>query len=232
MSALRHRVYFVSGIDTDAGKTVATGLMLRHLVRAGVSCTSVKLVQTGCRGAVAEDVLEHRRLAGLGSLPEDVAGLTSPQVFAFPASPPLSARLEGRVVDVRHIEECVAKCAAARDTVLAEGAGGLLAPVADDLSGADLAAQNGWPLILATSGRLGSLNHTLLSIEAALARGLRIAGLAFGTSAGEDPRIAADTEREILRCAAQAGISLPVVHIPRLAPNAPPPDIDFGEFFA
>ena len=101
-------VYFISGIDTDAGKTVATGAMLRWLLARGVDATSMKLVQTGCDGA-AEDLVAHRAAAGLGETADDREGLTAPQIFSFPSSPVLAARLEGREVDVEKIAACAAE---------------------------------------------------------------------------------------------------------------------------
>lgn len=88
----------VSGIDTDIGKSVATGLMARSLSLLGYSVITQKLVQTGCRG-VAEDILRHRQLMGVDLLPEDQSGLTCPYVFSKPCSPHLAAELEGTVID-------------------------------------------------------------------------------------------------------------------------------------
>ena len=87
-----HSVYFVSGIDTGVGKTVATGLMSRFLRARGVDHCTVKMVQTGCDG-FSEDLDAHRAIAGMPRLPEDEEGLTAPQIFRFPASAALAARL-------------------------------------------------------------------------------------------------------------------------------------------
>lgn len=192
------KVWFVSGIDTGIGKTVATGAMLRWLLGRGADATSMKLVQTGCDGA-AEDLAAHRAACGLGGTADDREGLTAPQIFKFPSSPVLSARLEGREVDVEKIASCAAELARRHDIVLAEGAGGMLVPMADGFFAADLAAREGWPLVLVTCGRLGSLNHTLLSLEAAKARGMAVAGVVFNEWPQADPEIAADTKAEILR---------------------------------
>ena len=138
------RVFFVSGIDTDVGKTVVTGLMARALVAAGIDAITVKMVQTGCEDA-SEDLTVHRSMCGLGLQPEDAAGFTAPQIFKFPSSPSLAARLEGRCVDLRRIEESVDECARRREVVLVEGAGGMLVPLSDDVLAADFAAARGWP---------------------------------------------------------------------------------------
>ena len=222
------RVYFVSGIDTGVGKTVATGLMARHLANRGIDAITVKMVQTGCDG-FSEDLGEHRRLCGVSQLPEDCEGLTSPQVFKFPASPLLAARLEGASVDLGLIRSSVAECARRRDVVLVEGAGGLLVPLAGDVMSADFAAGEKWPLVLVTCGRLGSLNHTLLSLEAAVSRGMRVAGVIYNWCPDADPTIDADTENEVRRGLRRLGFDAPVVRVPRLDGDIP--DVDFSEIF-
>ena len=222
------RVYFVSGIDTGVGKTVATGLMARHLANRGIDAITVKMVQTGCDG-FSEDLGEHRRLCGISQLPEDCEGLTSPQVFKFPASPLLAARLEGASVDLGLIRSSVAECARRRDVVLVEGAGGLLVPLAEGVMSADFAAGEKWPLVLVTCGRLGSLNHTLLSLEAAASRGMRVAGVVYNWCPDADPTIDADTENEVRRGLRRLGFDAPVVRVPRLDGDIP--DVDFSEIF-
>ena len=101
-----NKVYFVSGIDTGVGKTVATGLMARWLDAHGVDAITLKLVQTGNIG-FSEDIEEHRRICGGRRFPEDEEGLTAPQVFGFPSSPMLSASLEGKSVDLEAISRAV-----------------------------------------------------------------------------------------------------------------------------
>ncbi|MBU0959939.1 MAG: dethiobiotin synthase, partial [Proteobacteria bacterium] len=94
----------ISGIDTDIGKSVATGLMARSLSSSGYSVITQKLVQTGCHG-VAEDIQRHRQLMGIDLLPEDLNGLTCPYVFSKPCSPHLAAELEGTAVDPERIRK-------------------------------------------------------------------------------------------------------------------------------
>lgn len=224
------RVFFVSGIDTDVGKTVVTGLMAKWLAANGVDAATVKMVQTGCDG-FSEDLEAHRRMSGLGRLPEDDEGLTAPQVFKFPSSPSLAARLEGRSVDVERIASCVDECARRREVVLVEGAGGLLVPLSDDVLAADFAASRGWPLVLVTCGRLGSVNHTLLSLEAAKSRGMRVAGVVMNWHPAADPVIDADTEREICRALERMGLSSAFVRVPRDVAGEPLPIVDFSEIF-
>ena len=103
------KIYLVAGIDTGVGKTVATGQMARDLRSRGVDAITVKLVQTGNDG-YSEDIDAHRAIMGC-RFPEDDQGLTAPQIFKFPSSPELAARLEGKTVDLDRIRECVRLCA-------------------------------------------------------------------------------------------------------------------------
>ena len=173
-----HKIYFVSGIDTGIGKTMATGLMARCLSGAGHDVVTVKMVQTGNDG-FSEDVELHRAICGGNRLPEDEEGLSAPQIFRFPSSPLLAASLEGKKVDLDAIRHAVMRCAERREIVLVEGAGGLAVPLTEEVLSIDFAASCGWPLVLVTCGRLGSINHTLLSLEAAKARGMKVAGVVW-----------------------------------------------------
>ena len=224
------KVYFVSGIDTGIGKTVATGLMARSLRVRGVDAITVKMVQTGNDG-FSEDLDVHRALCGLGRLPEDEQGLTAPQIFRFPASPLLAARLEGRKVDLAKIASSVNSCAAAHELVLVESAGGLCVPLTDETLSVDFAAAQGWPLILVTCGRLGSLNHTILSLEAAKARGMKVAGVVYNWFPGADPQIDEDSFAETRRALSRMGLPSAIVRVPRVPHGGPYPDIDFLELF-
>lgn len=224
-------VYFVTGIDTGIGKTVATGLMARFLESRKADWITVKMVQTGNDG-FSEDLDAHRAMAGRGRFPEDGEGLTAPQIFRFPSSPLLAARLEGRSVDLGAIASAVAECARRRRVVLVEGAGGLDVPLTEDTLAADFAAGQGWPAILVTCGRLGSINHTLLSLEALRSRGIPLAGVVYNFQPGADPTIDRDTPEDIRRHLRRMGLPDRIVRVPRVDPAGPWPDIDFSPLFS
>ena len=225
------KVFFVSGIDTGIGKTMATGLMARSLAAAGRDVITVKLVQTGNDG-FSEDIDAHRAICGGVRFPEDGEGLTAPQIFKFPSSPLLAAALEGRTVDVEAISRAVRECAARHEIVLVESAGGLDVPLTDDLLSVDLAAREKWPLVLVSCGRLGSINHTLLSLEAAKARGMSVAGVVWNWCEGADPEIDADSLTTTRRALLRMGFPPVVVRVPRVDLAGSIPDIDFSELFA
>ena len=225
------RTYLITGIDTGIGKTVATGLMARSLMARGVDAITVKMVQTGNDG-FSEDLEAHRALAGGVRFPEDALGLTAPQTFKFPSSPLLAARLENRRVDLEKIAAAVEQCAKSHAIVLVESAGGLDVPLTEDVLTADFAAARSWPVILVTCGRLGAINHALLSIDAAKLRGIRIKGIVHNTRFSSDPRLDADAEDAIRRHLARSGMPAPFVRIPSVQDGQPPPDVDFSEIFA
>ncbi len=225
------RVYFVSGIDTGVGKTMATGLMARNLAASGRDVITVKMVQTGNEG-FSEDLAAHRAICGGVAFPEDSCGLTAPQIFRFPSSPMLAASLEGSSVDLDAIARAVGRCAEGHETVLVEGAGGLDVPLAEGVLSVDFAASRGWPLVLVACGRLGSINHTLLSLEAARSRGMKVAGVVWNWCEGADPVIDADAVETTRRYLARWGFPDVVVRVPRFSPEGPYPEVDFSEVFA
>ncbi|MBW6519534.1 MAG: dethiobiotin synthase [Desulfoarculaceae bacterium] len=187
-------VIAIIGIDTDIGKTVATGLLGRYLLGQGRRVITQKPVQTGCLG-LAEDVLVHRRLMGQELQPEDRQGLTCPYVFVKPCSPHLAASLAGQVIDPAVIRQATRTLASRYELVLLEGAGGLHVPLTEDFTFLDHLEQEGWPLIVVTSPRLGSINHTLSTLELARHRGLRVLGIIYNRYQESDPVIAADSAR-------------------------------------
>ena len=221
--------YFISGIDTGIGKTLVTGLLAMSLARRGVDVMTVKMVQTGCDG-FSEDRDVHREMMALagckGPFPEDEMGLTAPQIFSYPASAQFAASLEGRTVDIDRIVSCVREVASRREVTLVEGAGGLAVPLDDSTFAVDVASREGWPLVLVTSGRLGSINHTILSLEAALSRGMGIAAVVFNMSGGHDPAIAADAMAFTGRWLAGKSIHAPVVSIPHVEQGCMPAGIE------
>ncbi len=169
---MESNIYYVSGIDTDAGKTYCTGWLARQLRRAGLRVITQKLVQTGCADGHSEDIDVHRRLMGTGPMPEDSEGLTAPEVYSYPCSPHLAARIDHRPIDLEKIGRATDELARRYQVVLVECAGGLMVPLADRLLTIDYIAARRAPLVFVTSRRLGSISHTLLGLEAILKRNI------------------------------------------------------------
>jgi dethiobiotin synthetase len=197
-------VIAVTGIDTDIGKTVATGLLGRYLLEQGKRVITQKLVQTGCSG-IAEDILAHRRLMGQELQPEDHQGLTCTYVFANPCSPHLAASLAGCRIDPAVIRQATRTLAARYEIVLLEGAGGLLVPLTAELTFLDYLEQEGCPLIVVSTPRLGSINHTLSVLELARNRGLTVLGILYNRYQESDSVISEDSAQVFSRYLRQYG---------------------------
>lgn len=186
--------YFITGIDTDIGKTYATGVLAHHLLTCcGKSVITQKLIQTGVTSDIADDIITHRTLMGVDLYEVDKDGTTCPITLAKPASPHLSARLENRTIDVCQIDNATRLLERQFDTVLLEGAGGVLVPLTNHLLTLDYIKTHDYPVIVVTSARLGSINHTLLTLEAIHARGLRLFAVVFNHHFDTDGDISADT---------------------------------------
>ena len=168
---MKKNVFFVSGIDTDAGKSYATGFLAREWNKNGRRTITQKFIQTGNVGH-SEDINLHRQLMEIPFTEEDKEGLTMPEIFSYPASPLLASRLDKRPIDFDKIKRATETLSERYDTVLLEGAGGLMVPLTEELLTIDYIAREQYPLIFVTSGKLGSINHTLLSFEAIQKRGI------------------------------------------------------------
>lgn len=197
---MKQNVFFVSGIDTNIGKSYATAYLARLWNEQGRRTITQKFIQTGNPEGYSEDIELHRRLMGMDYLPEDEQGLTKPEIFSYPASPHLAAQIDHRAIDFDKIKRATDTLSRDYDAVLVEGAGGLMVPLTEDFLTIDYVRQEGYPLVFVTSGRLGSINHTLLSFEAIERRGIKLHTVMYNMfPEGEDKIIQEDTEGYIRR---------------------------------
>lgn len=185
-------VFFVSGIDTNIGKTVATGIIAASLAKAGKSVITQKMVQTGC-DEISEDIEMHRKLQGIPFTTDDNDGTTCPYIFTYPCSPHMAAEKDGRTINLQVITEATRRLQQKYEIVLLEGAGGLMVPLNHHLTTIDYIKQSGYPLLLVTSGRLGSISHTLLNLYVCRQYGIEVKALVFNESPAEDALITANT---------------------------------------
>lgn len=186
-------VIFISGIDTDAGKTYATAWLANRLMSQGGKVITQKFIQTGNDG-YSEDIVKHRQLMGTGMFPEDKDFTTAPIIFTYPASAQLAARIDGKEIDLNLIRRSTETLASRYDHVLIEGAGGLMVPITDDYFTIDYITDEHLPLALVTNGSLGSINHTILSLEAVKNRGIELRYLLYNTFFDNDTTISSDTQ--------------------------------------
>jgi dethiobiotin synthetase len=195
---------FVTGTDTEVGKTHVVSLIVRQLGASGIRVGVYKPV---CSGAVL-DAHGRARWDDIDRLREAVRGdwldgeLTDeaicPQRFLVPLAAPLAARAEGRVVDVEYLRHGAAWWTGRADILIVEGAGGLLSPVTESTTVAELARDIGYPLIVVARCGLGTINHSLLTIDVARRRGLVVAGIVLNQTHSDDDRtLWADNAAEI-----------------------------------
>lgn len=171
----------VAATDTDVGKTWVTASVVCWLRAQGLDAVPMKPVQTGAleqpdgswRAPDLDFVLDGAGLQPGAATYRKMA----PACFAAAASPHLAARLEGRSVAGAAIRAAREQLAKQHACVVAEGAGGLLVPLSDNGPFlVDLLAEPGWPVLLVGRAGLGTINHTLLSLEALQARGATVLG--------------------------------------------------------
>lgn len=201
--------FFVTGIDTEIGKTIVTGNIAKYLASTGVKVTTMKPVQTGCEG-LAEDIITHRSIMGRELDIYDKNLITAPEIFKFPASPHLAAELENRTINFEKIDKCIQILNENFEVVLIEGAGGVYVPLTRDYTTLDFIADRSLPVIVVSSPRLGSINHTMMTIEILKSRNIRIAALVYNMYPPEKESIATDSIRVIKDLSAKLGLKFPV----------------------
>jgi dethiobiotin synthetase len=216
----------ITGIDTDIGKTVATGLLARYLKEAGVAVITQKIVQTGCTD-VSDDIRLHRQLMGIDLMPEDHEGLTCPYLFPFPASPHLAARQVGITIMPEAITRATRQLEQNYDLVLLEGVGGMYVPLNDSLTLLDYCARQQYPLIVVSSSRLGSINHTLLTLEVARHRQLDVIGIIYNLDPDTSAEIADDSQQVFVTYLRRFGFLDAVIPMPQIDLEQELPQIDF-----
>lgn len=189
---------FVTGIGTDVGKSWATGWLAREAARAGRSVITQKFIQTGnCRRS--EDIEVHRRIMGIDLQPRDLDFTTAPLILSYPASPHLAAEIDNVTIDWETPQRNLETLSHEYDCVIVEGAGGALVPLTADYLTADWVAEHRLPAAVVTNGQLGSINHTLLTLEALRNRGVEIALVIYNPHFDTDKVICADTRNYLQR---------------------------------
>lgn len=181
--------YFVTGTDTDCGKTYITALLVRAARTARVDAVGAKPFCCGPRTDV--------EILAQASDHVETLDAINPVWLKTPAAPRACEMLGEPAADVPRALTAVRDLAARHTRVFCEGAGGWLVPVAKDCTVADFAADLGWPVIVVVRNKLGALNHTLLTLESVRRRGLPLAGIILNDVDGQTDE-ATRTNRAIL----------------------------------
>ncbi len=170
------KLFFVTGTDTDVGKTVASAQLIRGFVLAGFKTVGMKPAASGCIRSgdilINTDVEMHRAASNV----QAPAALCSPYLFEPAISPHIAAHEAGIDIDLQHLKNCAEQLTRIADRVIIEGAGGWFAPLSTQATIADLATELQAPVIMVVGMRLGCLNHAMLTAKAIEQQGLTLAG--------------------------------------------------------
>ena len=190
---VKARGLFVTGTDTEVGKTVIAGGIARVLKDKGQRVGVFKPVASGCRsdrgGLVSPDAEFLAHCADSAQTLDQIC----PVRFREPLAPEVAVQRGAEPIELEIIRTYYNRLAAGKEVMIVEGIGGLLVPLSQELLVADLAGQMDLPLLIVAKPGLGTINHTLLSIEAARARGLRVAGIVINSYVADTASVAEET---------------------------------------
>ena len=184
------RSFFITGTDTDVGKTFITCALIEAFATRGIRAVPMKPIAAGT--IIVNGVFMNADVAALRDVSGTDAALAdiNPYCFSEPVAPHLAAMHESIVVKMDVIRAAFDRLKANAELVLVEGAGGFLVPLSDSQSMAEIPAALGLDVILIVDMRLGVLNHALLTVEAIRARGLTLGGWVANTAAAGVPMLA------------------------------------------
>lgn len=192
------RGIFITGTDTGVGKTYVACGIAAALRSRGVDVGVMKPAETGCRmkdsRLVPADSLKLMRAAGV----KDPLSQVNPYCFRKPLAPAMAAELEGAVIVMGKIQKAYAKLSDRHDFMIVEGAGGVMVPLSWDASYLDLAESLGLPALVVARPGLGTINHTLLTVEALRGRGIAIAGIVINYTDDGKPGLSDKTNPEVI----------------------------------
>lgn len=197
--------FFVTGTDTDVGKTYVACLLIRALRQAGIDAVGMKPI---CCGDRADAEALQAASGGAVSL-----NAINPVWLRTPAAPYTAAMIEERPIDLALIRDAFGQLKAAHQAVVVEGVGGWMVPIADGYFIRDLAREFALPVFVVAANRLGALNHTLLTVEAVQQAGLRCLGTIWNEVApASAPTPATAMNRAVFEALIELPASLAVEH--------------------
>ena len=206
---------FVAGTDTGVGKTLVAGGLAAFYRRSGLRAGVMKPVESGCErrddGLYPHDALFLKTMSSSAADLDEIV----PYRLEHPLTPSVAAALECVEIDLARIHRAYRRLEGRHDVMLVEGAGGLLAPLFHHLNSVDVIRLLAIPLIVVARNALGTINHTLLTVEHARRNGLNIIGIIIN-NCSSSPDLSAETNPQVIE--ALAGVPLLGV-----MPYVPPP---------
>lgn len=194
-----NRGLFITGTDTGVGKTIIAGAIITALHSSGIKTGAMKPIETGCitiGGSLHAS--DGAFLKDMAQMDEPLNQVT-PSCFRSPLAPFVASEIEGRTIDLQKIRNHFRRLTDKYEAVIVEGIGGLLVPIKKDYFVLDLAKELGLPLVVITKPTLGTINHTLLTVNYAMREGVRIAGIIINYSRFPEGSIAENTNPQVIQ---------------------------------
>ena len=215
---------FITGTDTEIGKTIIAGGLAAALKAAGVDVGVMKPIASGGIERKGQIVSEDAIFLKGAAQVDDALDLINPICLRHPLAPSVAAEIEGISIDLRKIDEAFAQLCQRHEFIVVEGVGGIAVPICEEMLVADMAQRFQLPLLIVARPNLGTINHTVLTVEFARSYNLEICGIVLNASQEEPKGLAEETNpKELARLT-----HLPILGIvpfdERLQGNTPFPD--------
>ena len=196
--------FFVTGTDTDVGKTIITAALIKAAHFLGFNACGMKPIETGCKrkanregnnSLIPSDGTFLREITGTG----ESIGLITPIRFENPLAPLPASEIEDKPIDIDKIKAAYKELSSRYDVIIVEGIGGLLVPIKIGHSVIDLAKYFRLPIIVVSKPGLGTINHTMLTVNYAIKEGFDVAGIIINYIRPPESTLAENTNPEIIR---------------------------------
>jgi len=211
---------FVTGTDTEVGKTIVTASLVSLLIHDGFDVGVMKPVETGCSKKNGRLVPRDATFLKVVSDSKDGLSLINPYRFSKPLAPSIAAEFDHKEIKIEKISFAYEKLSEKHDITFVEGAGGLLVPLTGKLTNADLILKLALPIIVVVGSKLGAVNHALLTVSWARENGIRVIGLVINQpnrSPGTRKNLAQKTNPGLIRSFAEVPILGEVPYIPSIS---------------
>lgn len=216
---------FITGTDTDIGKTLVTGAIAQWLRLRGRNVAVSKPVASGCvkrrEGLVSEDA---EYLAHCADTPHPL-DVICPQRFEEPLAPAVAAQRAGVAVDWSAVQWSLDTLSQGADCILVEGAGGILVPLDAKVTVLDLVRELGLPAVVVARPNLGTINHTVLTVDRLRSAGVKVAGVVINRYPADGAGIAEETSPRWIEKLAKTQILCLVPDCPSGVGPPVPPDV-------
>ena len=184
---------FITGTDTEIGKTVVAGGLAAALKAAGINVGVMKPIASGGvehkGGIVSEDAIFLKHAAQV----DDALDLINPICLRHPLAPSVAAEIEGVSIDLQQIDKAFTKLCQRHEFMVVEGVGGIAVPICEEMLVADIAQRFQLPLLIVSRPNLGTINHTVLTVEFARSYNLEICGIVLNASQEASKGLAEET---------------------------------------